>query len=61
MADLKKQLKDFKTIENSINGNEYVFVSQNGNTRKTTINDVKNFTIGTEDMGTTATTIKKNK
>ena len=34
MADLKKQLKDFKTIENSIRGNEYVFVSQNGNTRK---------------------------
>ena len=58
MADLKKQLKDFKTIENSINGNEYVFVSQNGNTRKTTINDVKNFAIGTEDMGTSATTIK---
>lgn len=58
MADLKKQLKDFKTIENSIDGNEYVFVSQNGNTRKTTINDVKKFTVGTEDMGTSATTIK---
>ena len=58
MADLKKQLKDFKTIENSMDGNEYVFVSQNGNTRKTTINDVKNFAIGTEDMGTSATTIK---
>ena len=58
MAGLKKQLKDFKTIENSIDGNEYVFVSQNGNTRKTTINDVKKFTIGTEDMGTSATTIK---
>ena len=43
MADLKKQLKDFKTIENSIRGNEYVFVSQNGNTRKTTINDIKKF------------------
>ena len=36
MADLKKQLKDFKTIENSMDGNEYVFVSQNGNTRKNT-------------------------
>ena len=58
MAGLKKQLKDFKTIENSMDGNEYVFVSQNGNTRKTTINDVKKFTIGTEDMGTSATTIK---
>ena len=58
MADLKKQLKDFKTIENSIGGSEYVFVSQNGKTRKTTINDVKNFAIGTEDMGTSATTIK---
>lgn len=63
MADLKKQLKDFKTVENKINGNEYVFVSQNGNTRKTTINDIKNFAIGTgdigtEDMGTSATTIK---
>ena len=58
MAGLKKQLKDFKTVENKINGNEYVFVSQNGNTRKTTINDVKNFAIGTEDMGTSATTIK---
>ena len=52
MADSKKQLKDFKTIENSIRGNEYVFVSQNGNTRKTTINDIKKFTIGSSGSGT---------
>ena len=54
MANLKKQLKDFKTIENSIRGNEYVFVSQNGNTRKTTINDIKKFTIGSGSSSSTS-------
>jgi len=38
------QLKDLKTAEKQLNGQEYVYISQEDKTRKTTINDISEFT-----------------
>lgn len=40
----KVQLKDFKDAEKQLTGQEYVYISQEDNTRKTTLNGISEFT-----------------
>lgn len=52
-----KQLIDFITAENELDGQEPVYIAQGGKTRKTLLQKIKEFIIGTNTMGTTATDI----
>lgn len=52
-----KQLTDFLTAENPLDGNEDVYIAQGGKTRKTLLQRIKEFVIGTSSMGTTATDV----
>ncbi len=52
-----KQLTDFLTAENALDGNEPVYIAQGGKTRKTLLSKIKDFIIGTTNMGTTATDV----
>lgn len=52
-----KQLIDFITAENELDGQEPVYIAQGGKTRKTLLQKIKEFIIGTTTMGTTATDI----
>lgn len=52
-----KQLPDFLTAENELDGNEPVYIAQSGKTRKTLLSKIKDFIIGTTSMGTTATDV----
>lgn len=47
MADLKIQLKDFTTIERGLDGEEYVYISQDDKTRKVALKSIKDFIGGT--------------
>ena len=49
-----KQLVDFLTAENELDGQEPVYIAQNGKTRKTLLQKIKEFIIGTTSMGTEA-------
>lgn len=52
-----RQLPDFLTAENELNGQELAYIAQNGKTRKSTLQKIKEFIIGTTTMGTSATDI----
>lgn len=52
-----KQLIDFITAENELDGQETVYIAQGGKTRKTLLQKIKEFIIGTNTMGTTATDV----
>lgn len=52
-----KKLVDFITAENALDGNEDVYIAQGGKTRKTLLQKIKDFVIGTSSMGTTATDV----
>lgn len=52
-----RQLPDFLTAENELNGQEVAYIAQNGKTRKSTLQKIKEFIIGTVVMGTTATNV----
>ena len=52
-----RQLPDFLTAENDIDGQELAYIAQNGKTRKSTLQKIKEFIIGTTTMGTSATDI----
>lgn len=52
-----KQLTDFLTAENALDGNEPVYIAQDGKTRKTFLQKIKEFVIGTANMGTEATDV----
>lgn len=52
-----KQLIDFITAENELDGQEPVYIAQGGKTRKTLLQKIKEFIIGTNTMGTTATDV----
>lgn len=52
-----KQLPDFLTAENELDGQELTYIAQNGKTRKSTLQKIKEFIIGTVAMGTTATNV----
>lgn len=52
-----KKLVDFITAENALDGNEDVYIAQGGKTRKTLLQKIKEFVIGTTVMGTTATDV----
>lgn len=52
-----KQLIDFISAENDLDGNEPVYIAQGGKTRKTLLQKIKEFIIGTTTMGTTATDV----
>ena len=47
-----RQLPDFLTAENELNGQEVAYIAQNGKTRKSTLQKIKEFIIGTVVMGT---------
>lgn len=51
------KLSDFITAENELDGQEHVYIAQGGKTRKTLLQKIKEFVIGTATMGTTATDI----
>lgn len=51
------KLPDFITAENELDGQEHVYIAQGGKTRKTLLQKIKEFVIGTTTMGTTATDI----
>lgn len=51
------QLKDFKKAELELSGEEEVFISQKDKTRNTLLSKIKDFIIGTNTMGTTATDV----
>lgn len=51
------KLPDFITAENELDGQEHVYIAQGGKTRKTLLQKIKEFVIGTATMGTTATDI----
>ncbi|WP_394884163.1 hypothetical protein [Clostridium butyricum] len=51
------KLPDFITAENELDGQEHVYIAQGGKTRKTLLQKIKEFIIGTATMGTTATDI----
>lgn len=51
------QLKDFKKAELELSGEEKVFISQKDKTRNTLLSKIKDFIIGTNTMGTTATDV----
>lgn len=51
------QLKDFKNAELELSGEEKVFISQKDKTRNTLLSKIKDFIIGTNTMGTTATDV----
>lgn len=51
------QLKDFKKAELELSGEEQVFISQKDKTRNTLLSKIKDFIIGTNTMGTTATDV----
>ncbi|WP_455798967.1 pyocin knob domain-containing protein [Clostridium butyricum] len=55
--DNNKQLIDFITAENELDGQEPVYIAQGGKTRKTLLQKIKEFIIGTNTMGTTATDV----
>jgi len=48
-----KQLLDFLTAENDLDGNELVYIAQSGKTRKSTLQKIKEFIIGTATLLTT--------
>lgn len=48
-----KQLPDFLTAENDLDGNELVYIAQSGKTRKSTLQKIKEFIIGTATLLTT--------
>ena len=52
-----KQLPEFLTAENDLDGNEPVYIAQGGKTRKTLLSKIKEFMIGTTTLTTTDTTI----
>lgn len=52
-----RQLPDFLTVENELDGQELAYIAQNGKTRKSTLQKIKEFIIGTVAMGTTATNV----
>lgn len=52
-----KQLIDFITAENALDGTEPVYIAQGGKTRKTLLSKIKEFIIGTTTMGTTSTDV----
>lgn len=52
-----KQLPEFLTAENDLDGQEPVYIAQSGKTRKTTLQKIKEFIIGVTTMGTTATDV----
>lgn len=51
------KLPDFITAENELDGQEHVYIAQGGKTRKTLLQKIKEFVIGTATMGTTANDI----
>lgn len=51
------KLPDFITAENELDGQEHVYIAQGGKTRKTLLQKIKEFVIGTNTMGTTATDV----
>lgn len=51
------QLPDFITAENELDGSEPVYIAQNGKTRKTFIQKVKDFIIGTTVLTTNDKTV----
>lgn len=55
MSNVK--LPDFVTAENALDGSEAVYIAQDGKTRKTFLQKIKDFIIGTTTMGTTATDV----
>lgn len=52
-----KQLPEFLTAENDLDGNEPVYIAQGGKTRKTLLSKIKEFIIGTTALTTTDKTI----
>lgn len=48
-----KQLPEFLTAENELDGQEPVYIAQSGKTRKTTLQKIKEFIIGTNALLTT--------
>lgn len=56
MSNVK--LKDFITAENELDGQEYAYISQQDKTRKTTIQKIKDFVLGTATLVTNDKTVK---
>lgn len=52
-----RQLPDFLTAENDLDGQEPVYIAQGGKTRKTLLSKIKEFIIGTTALTTTDTTV----
>lgn len=52
-----KQLPEFLTAENDLDGNEPVYIAQGGKTRKALLQKIKEFIIGTTALTTTDTTV----
>lgn len=48
-----RQLPDFLTAENDLDGQEPVYIAQGGKTRKTLLSKIKEFIIGTTELTTT--------
>lgn len=48
-----RQLLDFLTAENDLDGQEPVYIAQGGKTRKTLLSKIKEFIIGTTELTTT--------
>lgn len=51
------QLKDFVTAENDLDGQEYAYISQATKTRKTTLQKIKEFVVGTAALLTADKTV----
>nr|WP_321026280.1 hypothetical protein [Clostridium neonatale] len=52
-----KQLPEFITAENNLDGQEPVYIAQGGKTRKTLLSKIKDFIIGTTALTTTDKTV----
>lgn len=52
-----RQLPDFLTAENDLDGQELAYIAQNGKTRKSTLQKIKDWIIGTTEITTTADTV----
>ena len=52
-----KQLPEFLTAENNLDGQEPVYIAQGGKTRKTLLSKIKDFIIGTTALTTTDKTV----